>query len=282
MAVGAGVCSRRGTSGGGAWLLFRGDAQIARVATGSTVAVVAVRGGRVAVAHGMRVDVYAVDGAEAAREARGRHGAPPRAAGANGAPRAATGGVVLCASHMCAARALAWDDALTAGTGAGAVVLVDENEALCVRPCAVSALAADTGCIAVGFADGTVCWIAQHPHRLRGPCGESVLAVALEHGMLAATCRRAVDVWFGFAHMARVPTAARPSALCFADGLLWVGVGSRGRLELWDGARCVGALEGHGGAVTGVALDAAGRVVSTSVTRDGRALWRSRAPGRLV
>ena len=79
--------------------------------------------------------------------------------------------------------------------------------------------------------------------------------------------------------------AGRASALHLHSGLLWVGAGSRGRIEVWaaDGARRVGVLDGHGGNVTGIAVDAEGCVVSSSVSskRGHRVLWHSRAPARL-
>ena len=102
--------------------------------------------------------------------------------------------------------------------------------------------------------------------------------------MVAATRAHAVDVWRGTALVATIAAAGRPTALYLGAGGLWVGAGCRGRLELWRGARRVGVLEGHGGAVTGVGVDAEGRLVSASVapTPGRRALWRSCAPARLA
>ena len=103
----------------------------------------------------------------------------------------------------------------------------------------------------------------------------------MEH---AATRGRAVDVWCGTVHLRTVCTSGRPSALHMSGCLLMVGAGRAGRIELWAGARCVGILEGHGGAVTGVGVDDGGRVFSTSVTSSPgrRALWCSSPPAQLA
>ena len=81
---------------------------------------------------------------------------------------------------------------------------------------------------------------------------------------------------------------ARVSALYLdAEANLWVGAGGGGSIQLWrkdtltsTPPNPVGILRGHGGAVTGIVVDACGRLVSTSLSRANGidAAWRSRAP----
>ena len=263
VAVGAGcVGSPRMASRGGAWLLWIGGERVASVETPFQVVAVAVHpvSRRVAIAQ-RRVEVHKLEGM-ALRP---------------GGPRAV---------YECCASALAWSrGALLAGTFSGSVVRLPLEDVVDVWGARVSSLAAAASCLVVGYDDGAVRLVHPQRHMLRGHTGEPTLAVAASaNGTVAATRGRTVDVWRGTVHLRTIRTSGRPSALHVSGGLLVVGAGRAGRIELWSGARCVGTLEGHGGAVTGVGLDDEGRVFSASVTSTPgrRALWCSSPPARLA
>merc|ERR1719198_1866464 len=111
-------------------------------------------------------------------------------------------------------------------------------------------------------------------------------AIAVRADVVAATRERTVDVWVDATLVATIRGTGCTSALHLTPNHhVWVGVGCRGVIELWGyrrEPRLVGTLAGHGGAVTGVCVDAEGRLVSASLARHAgqRSLWRSCAPVR--
>jgi hypothetical protein len=263
VAVGAGcVDSPRAAAYGGAWLLWVGGERVARVETPFHVVAVAVHpvSRRVAIAQ-RRVEVYKLEGMAL------RLAAP-------------------CAVYECCASALVWSrGALLAGSFGGSVVRLPRGDVVDAWRARVSSLAAAASCLVVGYDDGAVRLVQPQRHMLRRHTGAPTLAVAATaHGTVAATRGRVVDVWRGTVHLRTMRTSGRPSALHISGCFLVVGAGRAGRIELWSGARCVGTLEGHGGAVTGIGVDDEGRVFSASVTSSPgrRALWCSSPPARLA
>ena len=120
---------------------------------------------------------------------------------------------------------------------------------------------------------------------LRDVCYTETHAVAVRGRMVAAVLGRKVDVWFGVHPIATLHCTGQVSALQFSsDYCIWVGAGACGVIEVWHdlrrAGRRVGTLGGHDGALTGIGLDAEGRIVSSSLASQAgmRALWRSRAP----
>ena len=155
----------------------------------------------------------------------------------------------------------------------------------CKRSGSVTALAAAGGLLVVGYHNGVVLRKRDRSIlHLRDACGANTRAVAMRGRTVTAARARIVDVWLGAQLIATLPCTGQVSALYLGpDHCIWVGAGAGGLIELWDdprrGKRRVGMLRGHGGAVTGIGMDAEGRIVSSSLAaRAGqRALWRSHA-----
>ena len=153
----------------------------------------------------------------------------------------------------------------------------------------VSALAATADRLVAGYRHGVVLLkqVGAPVVHLRTACDAVTHAVAVRGAVVAAVRHREVDVWIGTSKVATLRCAGLTSALHLApDYRLWVGAGVCGALELWDDpqrtVRRLGTLHGHLGAITGIAVDAEGGVVSAALTRraGARTLWRSQPPAR--
>ena len=193
-------------------------------------------------------------------------------------------------THLMTAAVLAWrGDVLLAAAG-GAVFSLGSAQSQPTVECGysggVTALAATNDLMVAGYRSGVVVRKVHDSIRcLRDVCYTVTHAVAVRGRMVAAVHGRKVDVWFGLHPIATLHCMGQVSALHLSSNYcIWVGVGARGVIEVWHdlrrAGRRVGMLGGHGGALTGIGLDAEGRIVSSSLaSRAGvRALWRSRAP----
>ena len=195
-------------------------------------------------------------------------------------------------THPVSTTVLAWNGDRVLVAVAGTVLSLVSSDSQptfeCKRMGRVTALAATRDQLVVGYNNGIVLRkLGGSILHLRDARDANTRAIAVRGWMVAAARARIVDVWLGAHLIATLQCMGQVSALYLGfDHCIWVGAGASGVIELWDdpqrGKRRVGMLLGHGGAVTGIGVDADGCVVSSSLaSRAGqRALWSSHTPVR--